>query len=280
MGELGTRFGRLVNRRQEMWRPFRYKDFGDGPPVVIIPGLDGLTEFFADITPQLTPRHRVIVYYLPLLAEAEATGVPYTLDFIADDLRTVLDQLGIDKPHIIGESFGGAVAQTFVLAHPEMVDRLILISTCARFELPVRTQWVLRLQPYMPQALFARLHVNDVCERHDPQWAKEVFVRGAAWADHQSVLARGACLMTFDTRDRMGEIACPTMVVIGGADHMTGKASRETAELIPGCEVVTVPNGGHLCHMVDPDIFSKAALDFLGRADGPDTKRTRAAKSA
>jgi pimeloyl-ACP methyl ester carboxylesterase len=280
MGELGMRFGRLVNRRQEMWRPFRFKDFGEGPPVVIIPGLDGLTEFFTDITPQLTPHYRVIVYYLPLLAEAEAAGVPYTLDFIADDLKSVLDQLGIDKPHIIGESFGGAVAQTFVLAHPEMVDRLILISTCARFELPVRTQWVLRFQPYIPQALFARLHVDDVCERHDPQWAKEVFVRGAAWADHRSVLARGAALMTFDTRDRIGALACPAMMVIGGSDHMTGRSSRDTAALIPGCEVVTVPNGGHLCHMVDPDSFSRAALDFLGRAESPKPKSARGAKSA
>jgi pimeloyl-ACP methyl ester carboxylesterase len=265
MSDLGMRLGRLLNRRQEMVRPFRYKEFGEGSPVVIIPGLDGLTEFFADITPQLTPRHRVIVYYLPLLAEAQAAGEPYTIEYLAADLKSVLDELGIAKTHVIGESFGGAVAQTFVLANPDMVDRLILISTCARFELPMRTRQVLRLQPYMPQALFARLHVGDVCERHDPRWAKEVFVRGAAWADHQSVLARGGILRDLDLRDRVGAIACPTMVVIGGADHMTGRPSRETAELIPGCEVVTVPDGGHLCHMVEPDLFSRAALDFLGR---------------
>ena len=78
MSELGLRLGRLINRRQELWRPFRYKQYGEGAPVVIIPGLDGVTEFFADITPQLTPRHRVIVYYLPLLTAAPApadTGI-------------------------------------------------------------------------------------------------------------------------------------------------------------------------------------------------------------
>jgi len=266
MGELGLRMGRLLNRRQEMWRPFRYKSYGEGSPVVIIPGLDGVTEFFADIVPQMTPHHRVIVYYLPLLAEAESAGVPYTFDFIAADIKAILDELGIAKAHVIGESFGGAVAQTFVLAYPEMVDRLILISTCAHFELPRRTQRVLGWQPYMPQALFARLHMGDVCERHDPQWAKEVFIRGAAWADHPSVLARGMILREFDTRDRVGSITCPTMLVIGGADHMTGKSSRETADLMPGCKVVVVPNGGHLCHMTDPDIFSEAALSFLAEA--------------
>ena len=43
----------------------------------------------ADITLRLTPHHRVIVYYLPLPAEAQAPGVPYTLDFIASDLKAV-----------------------------------------------------------------------------------------------------------------------------------------------------------------------------------------------
>ena len=266
MSELGLRLGRLLNRRPEMWRPFRYKQYGEGSPVVIIPGLDGVTEFFADITPRLTPRHRVIVYYLPLLAEAQAAGVPYDFDFIVSDLKSVLNELRIDKTHVIGESFGGAVAQSFVLAHPEMVERLILISTCAHFELPRRTQQVLRFQPYLPQALFARLHMGDVCERHDPKWAKEVFIRGAAWADHQSVLARGMILVDFDLRDRVGSIGCPTMLVIGGADHMTGRSSRETADLMPGSQVVVVPNGGHLCHMTDPDLFSDAALAFLGQA--------------
>lgn len=266
MSELGLRLGRLLNRRQEMWRPFRYKQYGEGSPVVIIPGLDGVTDFFDDITPQLTPRHRVIMYYLPLLAEAQAAGVPYTIDYIAADLKSVFDELHLEKAHVIGESFGGAVAQTFVLAYPEMVERLILISTCARFGLPRRTQQVLALQPYLPQALFARLHMGDVCERHDPQWAKEVFIRGAAWADHQSVLARGMILRDFDTRDRVGSIACPTMLVVGGSDHMTGRSSRETADLMPGCEVVVVPNGGHLCHMTDPEIFNAAALKFLADA--------------
>ncbi len=188
MSELGLRLGRLLNRRPEMWRPFRYKQYGEGSPVVIIPGLDGVTEFFADITPQLTPHHRVIVYYLPLLAEAQAAGVPYTFDFIVSDLKAVLDELHIDKTHVIGESFGGAVAQSFVLAHPDDgrtphphldVRPLRAAAAHAAGALACSRTCPRRCSPACTWATSA--------SGTTPKWAKEVFIRGAAWADHQSV---------------------------------------------------------------------------------------------
>lgn len=56
MGELGLRVGRLLNRRPEMWRPFRFKQSGEGSPVLIIPGLDGVTSRNRRLVMGLVPK--------------------------------------------------------------------------------------------------------------------------------------------------------------------------------------------------------------------------------
>lgn len=244
-------------------RPFRYKVYGEGPPLVIVPGLDGITEFFADIIPQLTPQYRVILYYLPLLAEAPSPEA-YTFDFIAADMKEVLDELGTARVDIIGESFGGAVAQVFALNYPEAVDRLVLVSTFARTELSLKLRILAPIARFSPQWVFARAHVHDVCEPSDPRWAKDLLIREAAWADHASVMARIKIVNELDLRSRIPTITAPALLVIGGIDRFTGPLGREMLKLLPDARLEEIPGAGHLCHMVYPDRFVELALDFLG----------------
>jgi 3-oxoadipate enol-lactonase len=236
-------------------RPFRYKVFGKGQPIVIIPGLDGITEFFADIYPALSANYQVIKYYLPLLDEAGAAGQPYTYEFIAADIKKVLDELGIRKTHVIGESFGGAAAQTFALKYPEMLDRLVVLSSAANFNISLKLKIQLRLFPFIPMWLFARIHLNEVCEPVDPGWAKDMFVRNAAWADHKTVVARARIAAKFDITDRVSNIKARTLVVAGGADRFTSEGSRVLHKLLPNSEMVTIEGSGHLCHMVKSELF-------------------------
>jgi len=243
-------------------RSFRYKIYGEGQPIVIIPGLDGITEFFDDIIPELARRFLVIKYYLPLLAELTHAKQSYSFDNIAADLKRVLDELGIDRTHIIGESFGGVVAQIFALNYPGSIDNLVLISSAAHFQLSRKNRWFHHIFPIIPMWLFARVHVHDVCEPSDPQWAKDLFVRNAAWADHGSVVVRAWLASKVDLRDRLTSITAFTLLVVGKEDRFTGRASREMQQLLPNCKIVEIP-GGHLCHMTHPKLFLDAVQDFL-----------------
>ena len=236
-------------------RPFKYKTFGAGPPVLLIPGLDGITEFFADIYPALSPQYRVIKYYLPLLDEAKEKGVEYTFDFIAADIKECLDELGIETSHIIGESFGGAVAMTFALNHPDMLNKLVVLSSAPRFDLSLKVKLQLLIFPFMPMWLFARLHLYEVCERNDPEWAKEMFVRNAAWADHKTVVRRARIVSQFDITDRVSAIEAPTLIMMGGTDQFTSKGSKMLNEMIENSELVVIEGYGHLCHMIAPEQF-------------------------
>jgi pimeloyl-ACP methyl ester carboxylesterase len=252
-----------------MKRDFRYKCYGQGTPVALVPGLDGLTEFFSDVIPELARNHKVIVYHLPLRREADECARQYSFEFIAEDLKSVLEELGIAKAHIIGESFGGVVTQILALNHPDAVDRLVLISTAPKFDLSVKNRLLLPFFRFIPMWLFARLHLRDVCEPHDPQWAKDLFVRGVSWADHASVLARAQIVSRVDLRARITEVKAPVLLVVGSSDRFTGQASRQMQQLLPGARLVEIPDGGHLCHVTHPEQFLDAVLPFLGNGAAP-----------
>jgi 3-oxoadipate enol-lactonase len=226
-----------------------------------------LTEFFSDLVPELARNYRVIVYHLPLRGEADECGRSYSFEFIAEDLKSVLVELGIAKANVIGESFGGVVTQTFALDHPDAIDRLVLISTAPKFDLSMKNRLLLPLFRFTPMWLFARLHLRDVCEPQDPQWVKDLFVRGASWADHASVLARARIASRADLRARISEIKAPVLLVLGSSDRFTGEASRQMQELLPNARLVEIPEGGHLCHLTHPQQFLDAVLPFL--AGGP-----------
>lgn len=245
-------------------RPFRCRTYGAGPAVVLIPGLDGLTEFFSELIPELARHYTVVRYELPLLGDARAAGVDYSFDYLARDLKSTLDELGIQRAHIVGESFGGVVAQTFALACAASVQTLTLISSAPHFELSTKNRLLLPLFRITPMWLFARVHLHDVCEPHDPQWAKDLFVRGASYADHASVYARARIVARVDLRARVHEIQMPVLLVIGAADQFTGAASRALAQMLPDARCVAIAGGGHLCHLTHPHAFLDALLPFLG----------------
>lgn len=245
-------------------RAFKYKKYGYGTPLVIIPGLDGVTEFFEDIVPELSCHFTVIVYHLPLLAEAKAVGEKYTFDFIVRDLKKVFDDLSVKKAHIIAESFGGVVTQIFALRHPDSVKRLILISTAPHFEISGMNRFLMKFLPITPQWLFARVHVKDVCEPGDPEWARSKFIREASWADRSSVMARINIVSRVDLRDKISEIKMPALLVVGGADRFTGEVSEKMCNSLNNCKIVEIEGGGHLCHMTHPDKFLEETANFLG----------------
>lgn len=249
-------------------RWFRYRQYGEGEPVVLVPGLDGLTEFFADIVPELARTNRVVVYELPLRGDADAAGRAYDFEYIASDLKSVLDELGIARAHIVGESFGGVVSQVFTLDNPAVPITLTLISSAPHFEVSRKNKLLLPLFAITPMWLFARVHLSDVCEPEDPAWAKRLFVRGASYADHASVYARAKIVSRVDLRSRVSELSCPVLLVVGSRDRFTGDASQRMAEMLPHAQVVSIEGGGHLCHMTHPKPFLAALQPFLTSAAG------------
>ena len=137
--------------------------------IVIIPGLDGATAFFENIVPILTSNtegYSVLVYNLPLYTRVMKEN-DYDFEYLANQLNNILNELDINKVHIVGESFGGVVAQYFAVLHKNKTKSLVLLSSLAKTLLPPFILWKLTyllpilkligsLFPGLGQAVFAR----------------------------------------------------------------------------------------------------------------------------
>ena len=94
------------------------------------------------LQPALAERFRVIAFDNRGAGRSSGPPGPYTTRQMADDAAALLDHLGIDRAHVIGQSMGGMIAQELALGDPERVDRLVLYSTVARPRLATFGPWL------------------------------------------------------------------------------------------------------------------------------------------
>ena len=248
----------------------RYRTHGDRtkPPLVVIPGLDGCTVFFSGVIPELVRDFFVVVYDLPFYH-----GQNYTFSYLANDVAAALDELAIERAAIVGESFGGVVAQHVALEHSERVEALVLLSSLARTELTPVVKFKLhcllplveflgRAFPGIAQTIFAKVHASDVVESSEPAWARSLFVKEASWAHHASVMQRIKIVAALDIEDRVPAIMQPVLLVRGADDSFTGHTTARLRSLLRRVDVVTLP-GGHLPHVTSSHAFARVVCDFL-----------------
>ncbi len=115
---------------------------GAGPPVVLVHGLGATKASFLSTVGALADRHRVIAMDLPGFGDSDKPlGAAYDARFFARSVVALLDELGLERASLIGNSLGGRVALETGLSHPERVDRLVLLAPSLAW---------LRERPYAP----------------------------------------------------------------------------------------------------------------------------------
>lgn len=106
-----------------------YQQFGEGPPVVMIHGITGnLAIWHLEIVPALMAEYRMTTYDLRGHGYSDVPATGYTTADHAADLKHLMDNLGIDRAHVIGHSFGADIALHFAVLFPERADRLVLVE--------------------------------------------------------------------------------------------------------------------------------------------------------
>jgi 3-oxoadipate enol-lactonase len=201
-----------------------YEIHGEGPPVLLIPGLGVGVDYFADIIRDLATSCRVVAFDPRGAGRSEMPDEPYTINDMADDAVGLLEFLGIGRVTVVGCSMGGRTALTLAMDHGDLVERLVLVATSAR---------VPRARPLTRAWL-----VMDVLSRLP--FPKSVDAQPRSAWERQRQASVG-----FDCTARLGEINVPTLVVHGTGDHLVlFKLGRAMAEDISGAQLVTVP-GGH-----------------------------------
>ncbi len=194
---------------------------------------------------------------------------PYHLEQFAADVAQLLQRLDARPAHVLGISLGGAVAQQLALDFPELVRSLVLVNTAARF---VSESWRQRLMGVRRVAgvyLFGMDRVAEAVAMRlfpKPEQAplRRETVERLRTNDVAAYRATLWAIARFNVRARLGEIACPTLVVAGDEDSTVPLASKRLlAQRIPHSRLEIIANSGHATPVDQPEAFNRVAMQFL-----------------
>ena len=246
-----------------------YEDTGGTlGPIVLAHGILMDREMFAPQLEAAKPDCRFITWDARCHGETENTDEPFSYWDLADDLKGLLDHLGVERAVIGGMSQGGFVALRFALKYPERVSGLILLSTQAGLEEPdkVATYQVM-LDVWESEGLNDQLAETIAAVLLGNEWeGRAPWI--AKWHQKPRSLLRQA-FQTLVTRDdvhnRLGEIKAPTIVIHGTADAAIDieKAQRLCSELANCEQMIAIEGGGHACNLTHPKLVNLAVQEFL-----------------
>jgi 3-oxoadipate enol-lactonase len=240
---------------------------GSGPPLLLVHGLMVTGEMFEPVIGQLATRHRVVVPDLRGHGRSRGLPPPYTAAQLAADLSRLLDHLSIDATAVLGYSQGGAIAQQLALDHPKRCDRLVLACTYA-FNMATARE---RLEGHLVPLLLRVLGTRGLARLVVSQAAKQLGKERADWLarlmadqDRKLMVSAWRETMAFDSRRRLAEIACPTLVVAASNDQAVPiHHARMLHDGIPGSQLVIIDGADHALIWTHPDEFLRVTEEFL-----------------
>jgi len=223
--------------------------------------------------------HQVV--YLDHRGNGRSTGEPnsWTLAQWGDDIHAFCQALGIDKPAVLGLSFGGMVTMSYAARHPEGPSRLILSSTAARMDLPATYAAMERLGGPEARRIAETFWASPSPEAVDPYLRVCMPLyspNGAQTAEaRKRAITRTEVMLHFidgeqRTLDLLGGLAnvrCPTLVLAGGLDPITPPTcARAIYDALPSglAELDIFEAAGHGVHRDEPDHAEAVMRRFLG----------------
>ena len=241
---------------------------GEGRAVVLVPGLNGTGELFYLQVPRLERSYRVATYALREDAES--------LDRLAADLSRVVDAVSpIDRRAIVvGESFGGAVALTFALKHPERVGALVILNSFPYFAPQVRLRLAiagLSVLPWGAMPLMRHLTAFRLHSPHTHSAEVKQFIELTANTTRAGYLNRLKLLKRFDVRDQLQNIRQPALFLASEDDHFVPAVAqaRLMADRVPSSVMRVLKGHGHIC-LIAPDLdLAQILNDWQEGSDRP-----------
>ncbi|MGR6320151.1 alpha/beta hydrolase [Micromonospora soli] len=249
------------------WRLY-FTERGSGPPLLLVHGLMVTGEMFEPVIGDLATRHRVIVPDLRGHGRSRGLPPPYAPAQLAADLAQLLERLGLDSTAVLGYSQGGAIAQQLALDFPDRCDRLVLACTFA-FNMATRRERVEgHLVPLMLRALGMRLMAKLIVSRAASPLGRERadwLVGIMADQDRTSMGAAWQETMAFDSRPRLAEITCPTLVIAASDDHAVPiHHAKQLHDGIAGSRLIVIDDADHALIWTHSAEFARVTGDFLG----------------
>jgi 3-oxoadipate enol-lactonase len=224
----------------------------DAPVVVLSNSLGADRGMWNPQVPALAERYRVVTYDTRGHGQSPAPAGPYTIDDLTDDVVALLDEVEIEKAHVVGLSLGGMTGMRLAARDPDRVDRLAVLCTSAKTDpqgfldraAAVRSGGT---APIASTVVSRWLTPAYAAEHPDLVARLEAMIAGC---DDEGYAACAEVVARMDLREELGRIAAPTLVISAAEDlALPPEHQKAIADGIPGAELLTVSPGAHLANL-------------------------------
>ncbi|MFT4035653.1 MAG: alpha/beta fold hydrolase [Patulibacter sp.] len=276
----------LERQTEVLGRAINYVDVGSGPAIVFVHGLSGNWMNWLENIPQMARQHRVIALDLPGFGRSPMLPSELTIGLYCDVLIALLHKLGLETATLIGNSMGGQISAKLAIEHPELIDRLVLVSPAGvTIDVARNPQvlWVLKTfgwlysagartaslgsDPLSKSAPLRRALLGVVC-RYPEKLPGPLVQRQIAGAGTPgfapAVLAIGNC----DLTDELERIEMPTQLIWGRNDRIIPSSDlRLWSRDVERSESIIYEDTGHVAMFERPARFNADVSAFLARTE-------------
>jgi 3-oxoadipate enol-lactonase len=242
---------------------------GEGPWLTMSHSLACNTTAWDEQAALLSKNFKVLRYDTRGHGQTSATPGPYTLEQLADDAYGLLSALGITQTHWMGISMGGMIGQTLALKQPTLFTSMMLIDTTSRRPDNAQAMWGARITTAKEQGMAGLLEstlerwFTEPFRKSNPEVIKPI-ADGILTTSVDGFCGCCAAIAQINTLDRLKEIRCPALVMVGEHDHGTPPAmARQIHENLPNSEFVLIESAAHIANIEQPEVFNQAVQKFL-----------------
>lgn len=253
----------------------RFIDNGSDNTVMLLHGFMADSRSMADIGSKLGERFNILYIDLPGFGRTKSTVAGYDMEMLADSLKMILDELGLEKIDILGYSMGGRVALAFSILHPQHVRSLILESASAGLKTvserahraavdeeragKITSDYRTFLDEWEDMGLF----------QTQKSLSEEASRRQRKMRESQKPEEVADSLRKYGTGvqpsywDRLSELDMPVLLIAGGRDQKFVSINRKMEKRIPRATLEIVEGAGHNIHLESREKFGTIISEFL-----------------
>jgi pimeloyl-ACP methyl ester carboxylesterase len=247
------------------------------PPVVFVHGLGGTWKNWLENLPAAAEHTRAVAIDLPGFGDSEMPAEDISITRYGQCVDAVCEALDLGVVDLVGNSMGGFVAAEIAIAHRERLRRLVLVDaaglsindllrwpTYAIMQLAVaQSRWSWGAQQTMARRRLRHLAFRTII-RHPTKLPLDLVAAQANGPGYPGFIAASEALLSYDFRDRLGEITARTLVVHGEDDMLVPLADAwQFRHAIPNSRLRILRDTGHVAMLERPRTFNRLLEEFL-----------------
>jgi long-chain acyl-CoA synthetase len=218
--------------------------------IVFVHGYGGCAETWEYQVNHFARSYRVVAPDLRGHGQSDAPFTEYTMPELVDDINTIADTLNLPERFVLaGHSFGGSICVEYANAHPERLEKLILISTAGEYPLPRAASWLSRV----PAAAFRPWW------KYRPRWNAEIHVMKRMMLNN---------MRKWQGWPLLRNIRTPTLIITGERDrYFPRRVFDEVSKMVPGAEVIDIGASKHKVQLERHPAVNRAIERFISQEE-------------